>query len=204
MSKKNDFGEIEKLLISNTYSTMATSSNVTYYNSLGKFVDKVTKGKALAVYKNKYMYYGDWQNGKKHGAGYYIASTKAGKRTTTYVYAGAWKNGYPQGKGTVIYTVKNGKSMIYKTVTTGTFLKGYEHGSMIISKYDKANYGKKIVQLKYNVKNGVVEYLKDKKGKVQKTSAGDNIIGYYYVGNKKSEVVATKKPLLWKVNGLGL
>ena len=75
---------------------------------------------------------------------------------------------------------------------------------MLINKYDKANYGKKTVKLTYTAKNGVIQYLKDKNGKVQKTSTGDSIIGYYYVGNKKSEAVATKKTLIWKVNGLGI
>ena len=204
MKTKNNFNDIEKMLISNTYSTMASSSDVTYYNALGKFVDKMSNGMGIAVYKNKYMYYGNWKNGKRHGAGYYIASTKADDKITTYVYAGTWVNGYPTGKGTVNYYVKNKKGIVYKTITTGTFLNGYEHGKMSITKIDKANYGNKILKLNYTTNNGVVEYLKDNKGKVQKTSAGDNIIGYYYVNGKKSEAVATKKKLIWKVNGLGI
>ena len=204
MAKENKVTELEKILTSKTYATMASSSNVTCYNSLGKFVDKMGNGTGMAVYKNQYLYYGSWKNGKRHGVGYYIASNKSGENIITYIYAGKWENGYPNGKGTVSYTITKKKSIIYRTITTGNFKNGYEHGKLHIKKYDKNNYGNKTVYLNYTAKNGVLQYLKDKNGKILKTSTGDMIIGYYYVGNKKSEVVATNKTLVWKVNGLGL
>ncbi|MBE5935784.1 MAG: hypothetical protein E7262_08350 [Lachnospiraceae bacterium] len=202
MAENNNILELEKCLNTKTYKTMATVNNVTYYNALGKFVDRQISGLGLAVYKNQYLYYGNWKNGKKHGRGHYIASTKKDGKIITYIYSGSWLNDYPNGKGIVQYSIKKKGKVIYKTVTSGSFVHGYENGKMKISKYDKANYGNKTVTLNYTAKNGVLQYIKDKKGKIQKTSSGDKIIGYYYVGNKKSEVVATKKTLIWKVNGL--
>ena len=199
--KTKNVSEVEKILNTKNHASIASSSSVTYYDSKGRFVNKPINGMILAVYKNLYIYFGNWKNGKRQGSGYYMASSKSKDNVITYIYAGKWANNYPNGKGIISYSIKKNGILKYKTLTTGNFKNGYENGKMIITKYDKANYGKKTLTLSYTAKNGVLQYLKEK-GKVKKTSAGEKIIGHYYLGKEKKEVVATKKNLVWKVQGL--
>ena len=196
------YTNLEKMLVSNNYVTMSSSARVTYYNSLGKFADIISQGTGLAVYKNQYLYYGKWKNGLKHGYGYYMACSESDDKVITYIYQGNWAKGFPSGKGKITYTVKESGEIIYQTVTSGTFKAGYEHGKMKITKYDKSEYDDDKVVLNYTAKNGVPQYLKDSKGKVRQTSTGDKIIGYYYIGKEKKEVVTTNSKLIWRVQGL--
>lgn len=86
-------------------------------------------GRAVAVFNNKALYYGELKDGKRDGSGIWIKSDGE----STNIYDGQWSKDMPEGSGTVTFTKYSaGGSVIYTARTNGTFSKGKENGSMTL------------------------------------------------------------------------
>lgn len=94
----DDIAGIKELMLSDGYQKAVSKFNTVFYSSNVKNGDSINgKGTAIYnVYGNKYVYYGDFVNGKREGSGlwYYIS------RGTLAKFNLEWKNNLPNGAGT--------------------------------------------------------------------------------------------------------
>ena len=181
---------------------------MTYYTNKGAYTEKINSGIGIAVYNNRYVYYGDWKDGKKNGTGYYFAINKKEDNVIIYLYKGNWTNNYPHGQGTIQYKLYKEDKIIYSTITKGNFTQGYEDGDMTITKKGEDLEYKELT-MKYKVKAGE-PVIKTEKGKKLTSADGSYIIGYYYDKDDKKREIASipvdengdVTKVKWRVSGL--
>lgn len=207
LKEKDSDEEIRKVINSYEYATIAACNDVTYYTNKGAYAEAINTGVGIAVYRSQYIYYGDWKDGKRSGDGYLFVISKTEEHEVVYMYKGKWNDGYPSGAGSIIYEMYKDNKVIYKTITKGTFIKGYEDGDMTITKSgDSLEFGE--LKMKYKAKMGE-PVIKTEKGNKLTSADGSYIIGYYYdKDNKKREIASVPvedgkaKQVNWRVSGL--
>lgn len=205
--KEKKIDKVKKTILKYDFKSIAGCNRITYYTDKGMYVEQLNSGMGIAVYRNRYIYYGEWKEGKKSGLGFFFAINKDKDIVETYMYQGEWLNDYPNGKGKVVYENYKDGTLKYKTTTQGSYENGLENGSMkLIKNGSSVEAGE--LYMKYTAVKGEPVILKEN-GKMKKSADGSFVIGYYYDCNgKKREISAilsngdNPKKVYWRVNGL--
>ena len=107
-------------------------------------------GKAVAVFPNKALYYGNLEEGKRDGSGIWLKSDAE----STNIYEGQWSGDMPEGTGTVTFTKYSaGGTVLYTARTSGTFSKGKENGAMTLVHMQNNETN----TFSYNASSGIAE-----------------------------------------------
>ncbi len=189
------------ILTGDDFSDASAISEVTYYTEENGFINSISAGKGLAVYKNGYVYYGEFKNGKREGNGVLMAASNEDDNIKYNLYKGEWSNDLPEGKGSIIYVENFSTDDMAMSATAGTFKAGYEDGKM---SRNKTVAGTKWGTMEYSVKQGVPVPLRDYKGQIVTNKDGKEVLGYHYFNDKQTHVVTIVEGSLFGVEGLGL
>lgn len=124
-----------------------------YYSDYGE--GKLTKGIAMIIYNKSSIYYGNIYDSMRRGRGVYFKLKNKKSGQVYYYYAGEWNNDIPEGIGKTeeLAFKSNSQGSKYKliTVTDGSFINGYENGSMKKTFYRS---GKETGYILYQADNG--------------------------------------------------
>ena len=200
MSNASNLDSVITTLLSDSYKGAYSAAEVTYYTKEEGFVNSISSGSGMAIYNTGYVYYGDWDEGKRFGSGIFISAENKNDVVSYYMYKGDWANNLPNGTGTITYLSGYGKDSGTRSITVGSFVDGCEDGAMAVSKtVDGTAWGK----MEYTVKKGEpVAMMED--GKVKTNKDGKAIMGYYYLNDKATHIAIINESTKLVVNGLGL
>lgn len=159
-------------------------------------------GKALIIYDNKTVYYGEFHDGKKQGEGIYFTITEGSLENGYYYYEGHWNKDFPNGSGRTVEekTLVNDRDEKYISITTteGGFVNAVENGRM--TRYFTVD-GEDAGKMMYTAKNGVPMPLSSENKQVTPTpEASVYVIGILSLDNEVTgEYYSIEPQTIWGV-----
>ena len=200
MTNASNLDGVINALLSDTYKKAYSAAEVTYYTEEEGFVNSISSGSGMAIYSTGYVYYGDWDEGKRLGSGILVSAEKKNDVVSYYMYKGDWAGDLPNGTGTITYVTGYGSDTNSRSITMGSFADGCEDGDMIISKtVNGTSWGKMEYTVNKGKPNPIVE-----DGKTKTNRDGKPIMGYYYLIEKATHIAIINESTKLVVNGLGL
>jgi tetratricopeptide (TPR) repeat protein len=151
--KESDIDDILSIMRRDEYQILIKADEPVFYEA-GEGTP--SKNIGLIINEDGSLYYGNIINGMKKGIGTYFMRTSNSYGMGYYYYEGEWNNNFPNGVGKTVDVQMNKKesNTLYEdmTVTSGTFYKGLEDGSM-----EKRFYrnGEETGSLSYLAKKGI-------------------------------------------------
>lgn len=131
------------------------SEETSYYYG-DKDADGNRQGKGIALYRDGYYYYGEFDHNVRSGKGIWMRAVYSESSAIgSFIYDGEWQDDKPNGKGTSTsnyYKDKISAAGLVKQVITGEYVNGLENGDMEMTGLTKGG-----TNVKYNYKseNGI-------------------------------------------------
>lgn len=172
-----------------------------YYSDFGE--GKLTQGTVMIIYNKSSVYNGNINDSMRKGSGVFFVLSNNKSGHGYYYYKGEWNNDIPEGIGKteelVYKSNKEGGKYKLKTVTDGSFMNGYENGSMKKTFYRSGNETEYIL---YQADNGKPLPFTDENNKQSYVQEGQSYaIALLYIKDKPTgKYYMAESNILWGVN----